>query len=145
MVVADAWRWARIDRATLEQLAPAVVAAVDWLNGAETPPSDFVSYARQNERGLSNQGWKDSWDGITFADGALPIAPIALVEVQGYAYAALLAAADLAAELPDSDLDADDLRRAGGDARATVSTSSSGIRAAGSHSASTGTDGRSTH
>ena len=43
--------------------------------------------------------------------GALPDPPIALVEVQGYAYAALLAAADLAAELPDSALDAADLRQ----------------------------------
>jgi glycogen debranching enzyme len=44
---------------------------------------------------LANQGWKDSWDGISFADGSMPRAPIALVEVQGYAYAALLGAAAL--------------------------------------------------
>ena len=45
-------------------------------------------------RGLANQGWKDSWDGITRADGTLPTAPLALVEVQGYVYAALQGAAD---------------------------------------------------
>ena len=48
MVVADAWRWGAIDRATLEQLSPAVVAAVDWLE-AQRLPEHFVSYARQNE------------------------------------------------------------------------------------------------
>ena len=110
MVVADAWRWGAIDSATLEQLSPAVVAAVGWLD-AKGVPERFVSYVRQNEAGLSNQGWKDSWDGITFANGALPHPPIALVEVQGYAYAALLAAADLAEELPVSVLDTGDLRQ----------------------------------
>ena len=142
MVVADAWRWGAIDGATLEQLAPAVMAAAGWLE-AQGVPERFVRYVRQNEGGLSNQGWKDSWDGITFASGALPEPPIALVEVQGYAYAALLAAADLAAVLPASRWTpptcASARRRC-----ATVSTSGSGIPAAGSRSAWTVLDGRST-
>jgi glycogen debranching enzyme len=55
-----------------------------------------MSYRRRDDRGLVNQGWKDSWDGVTFSDGSLPDPPIALVEVQGYTYAALHAAAELA-------------------------------------------------
>ena len=46
--------------------------------------------------GLSNQGWKDSEDSVFHADGRFPRGPIALVEVQGYAYAALRAMAVLA-------------------------------------------------
>ena len=50
----------------------------------------------KRQTGLANQGWKDSWDSVAFADGRLADAPISLVEVQGYAYAALLGAAELA-------------------------------------------------
>ena len=48
-----------------------------------------------------NQGWKDSWDGINFADGTLAEAPIALSEVQGYVYAAYVGRARLARALGD--------------------------------------------
>jgi glycogen debranching enzyme len=43
-----------------------------------------------------NQGWKDSHDAVMHASGRLAQAPIALAEVQGYQYAALLGAADVA-------------------------------------------------
>ena len=109
MVVAEAWRWGALDTGTLDQLQPAVEAAVGWL-AASGVDDGFLSYRRRGDRGLSNQGWKDSWDGINFADGSLPTPPIALVEVQGYAYAALHAAAELAAAMPGA-LDADTLRR----------------------------------
>jgi glycogen debranching enzyme len=32
-----------------------------------------------------NQGWKDSFDGINFANGTLAVPPIALAEVPGAA------------------------------------------------------------
>ena len=108
MLVAEAWRWGALDRDTLDQLRPAVEAAVGWLAASTT--DGFVAYARRNDQGLANQGWKDSWDGITFADGVLPTPPIALVEVQGYAYAALHAAAEIADAAPGT-LDAAALRR----------------------------------
>ena len=77
-------------------LDAAVQRAVAWLSGDGDSNGDgWIDYRRETDVGLSNQGWKDSWDGITFADGSLPEPPIAVVEVQGYAYAALLAAADL--------------------------------------------------
>ena len=56
----------------------------------------YSTYLRRSSRGLVNQGWKDSLDAIMHADGRLAEAPIALAEVQGYLYAALLAAADIA-------------------------------------------------
>ena len=58
--------------------------------------------ARKTPAGLANQGWKDSWDGINFADGTIAEAPIALAEVQGYAYAAYRARAAFAREAGDA-------------------------------------------
>jgi glycogen debranching enzyme len=63
----------------------------------------YLTYVRRSPRGLVNQGWKDSHDAIMHAAGDLAEAPIALAEVQGYQYAALLAAADLAAALGHTD------------------------------------------
>jgi glycogen debranching enzyme len=108
MLVAEARRWGTLDRDTLDHLRPAVEAAVGWL--AANTTDGFVTYARRSDQGLANQGWKDSWDGITFADGTMPMPPIALAEVQGYAYAALHAAAEIADASPGT-LDAAALRQ----------------------------------
>ena len=70
--------------------SPRSTPRCDWM--ADTGDRDgdgYVEYQRATPSGLVNQGWKDSHDGISFADGPWPAAPIALVEVQGYAYAAL--------------------------------------------------------
>ncbi len=61
----------------------------------------FVEYERASEHGLVNQGWKDSYDGISFADGRLASAPIALCEVQGYVYAAYIARSEIADDAGD--------------------------------------------
>ena len=53
----------------------------------------FVEYGRRNAEGLVNQGWKDTQDSIFHADGTLASGPVALAEVQAYAYAAWRAAA----------------------------------------------------
>jgi glycogen debranching enzyme len=110
-LAAEAWRWRALDEVALRTLAPAIGRAVDWVTGPGDSDGDgFLDYRRRHEHGLANQGWKDSWDGINRADGTLPDAPLALVEVQGYAYAALRAAATLA-EVVDIGHHADDLRR----------------------------------
>jgi glycogen debranching enzyme len=57
-----------------------------------------VTYSRAADTGLFNQGWKDSADAIFHADGTIPRGPIALVEVQGYAFAAYQGMAALAAK-----------------------------------------------
>jgi glycogen debranching enzyme len=57
----------------------------------------YVSYQRRNEEtGLENQSWKDSWDSISYRDGRLPGFPRATCELQGYAYDAKLRGARLA-------------------------------------------------
>ncbi len=50
-------------------------------------------------KGSPNQGWKDSYDSISHADGTLARGAISLCEVQGYVYAARLAGASIARQL----------------------------------------------
>jgi len=77
------------DDALLVELWPAIEAALAWMDGPGDPDGDgFIEYYRCTDQGLANQGWKDSADAIFHADGRLAEGPIALVEVQGYAYCA---------------------------------------------------------
>ncbi len=88
------------DKAFLREIWPNIKRALDWIDGPGDPDGDgFVEYARATEDGLANQGWKDSHDAVFHANGELAKGPIALVEVQGYVYAAWLAAADCALRL----------------------------------------------
>lgn len=81
----------------LTDLLPHADRALAWIdNYGDRDGDGFVEYQRYTDAGLINQGWKDSWDGITFADGRIATAPIALCEVQGYVYAAFRARARLA-------------------------------------------------
>ncbi|MDQ1484165.1 MAG: hypothetical protein QOF35_2241 [Actinomycetota bacterium] len=81
----------------IRALLPAADKAMAWIDEYGDRDGDgFVEYERMTDKGLANQGWKDSWDGITFADGEIAKAPIALCEVQGYVYAAYRARAFLA-------------------------------------------------
>ncbi len=81
------------DWALIRELWPALERALAWLDGPGDLDGDgFIEYARGAHTGLANQGWKDSHDSIFHADGRLAEGPIALVEVQGYAYAARVAA-----------------------------------------------------
>jgi glycogen debranching enzyme len=74
------------DAETLEALWPAAEAALGWLDRhADLDGDGLVEYLRRTPKGLRNQGWKDSHDGVPFADGVSAEPPIALVEVQGYA------------------------------------------------------------
>ena len=90
------------DRALIQQIWPNIRAALDWIDRYGDRDCDgFVEYAARGNRGLVQQGWKDSNDSVFHADGSLAEPPIALCEVQGYVYAAKLAAASLAAMLGD--------------------------------------------
>ncbi|MBW2040177.1 MAG: amylo-alpha-1,6-glucosidase, partial [Deltaproteobacteria bacterium] len=76
---------------------PHVERALQWIDQYGDCDGDgFVEYAPRSERGLVHQGWKDSYDSVFHEDGALAEGPIALCEVQGYVYAAKLAAARMA-------------------------------------------------
>lgn len=90
----DAWRWG-LPPADIEPLLPALKAALGWIDAAARAGNGFLSYIDHSGTGLTNQGWKDSADAARFADGRLAQAPLALAEVQGYAYEAALAGAAL--------------------------------------------------
>jgi glycogen debranching enzyme len=88
------------DDETIRRLWPHIEAALAWMDRDGDKDGDgFVEYARATERGLQNQGWKDSHDAVFHADGSLAEGPVALCEVQGYVYAAKMHAAELAAVL----------------------------------------------
>lgn len=87
----DAWRWGLAD-ADVAELLPNLEAALGWLR--EATGDGFVRYV-DNAGVLSNQGWKDSFDSIQFSDGRLAEPPIALCEVQAYAFAAAMDGAAL--------------------------------------------------
>jgi glycogen debranching enzyme len=102
MLLAELRRWG-VDREQVHALLPHADAALAWIERYGDVDGDgFVEYRRATDRGLVNQGWKDSWDGVTFADGRIAQAPIALCEVQGYVYAAYLARALLADDAGDA-------------------------------------------
>ena len=90
------------DRALIEQIWPNLRAALDWIdNYGDVDGDGFVEYAAHGDRGLVQQGWKDSNDSVFHADGAIAEPPIALCEVQGYVFGAKMAAARLCALLGD--------------------------------------------
>jgi len=88
----------------VNHLWPHVLAALNWMDAYGDVDADgLIEYARRSNAGLIQQGWKDSWDSIFHDDGTLAEAPIALCEVQGYAFAAWRGAARLAAARGDHD------------------------------------------
>ncbi|GIH92519.1 amylo-alpha-1,6-glucosidase [Planobispora siamensis] len=97
MLMGELRRWG-LHSSTVEELMPHVDAALDWITRSADP---FLFYRRKTDQGLINQGWKDSFDGVNFADGTLARAPIALAEVQGYVYAAYIARSHFASEVGD--------------------------------------------
>ncbi|MFJ4172052.1 glycogen debranching N-terminal domain-containing protein [Paenarthrobacter sp. NPDC089714] len=107
IVLGEVSRWGFASE-TINALLPHADRALDWIRDFGDKDGDgFVEYERLNDRGLINQGWKDSWDGISFADGRLAEAPIALCEVQGYVYGAYMARAWMAQANGDTDYAAD--------------------------------------
>jgi glycogen debranching enzyme len=104
---------ATADMELAEQLWPAALRALDWIkNFGDRDGDGFVEYFRKTSRGLANQGWKDSFDAISHADGQLAVPPIALAEVQGYVFAACLSIAEVARRLGQSLLATELLERA---------------------------------
>jgi len=79
-------RWTN-DLQFLRDMWPNALAAARWMQEyGDTDQDGFLEYRKVSETGLVNQGWKDSWDAVSHADGRLAHAPVALCEVQGYAY-----------------------------------------------------------
>jgi glycogen debranching enzyme len=113
VMLAGAYAESTADMEFINTLWPSLEAAMAWIEGAGDSDQDgFVDYARGEESGLANQGWKDSVDSVVHADGSFPAGPIALVEVQGYVYAAQRAMAALAMKRGAHDLAEHWVRRA---------------------------------
>jgi glycogen debranching enzyme len=88
------------DREFIESIWPNVEAALSWMcRYGDRDGDGFLEYSCQSREGLVHQGWKDSDDAIFHADGSFARGPIAVCEVQGYAFAAWRAGAALAAAL----------------------------------------------
>lgn len=89
---AEAWRWGA-DPDEVRELLPAVEGCLAWMR--EQAGDGFISYLDATGRGLSNQGWKDTPEAIQCGDGSPAKPPVALSEVQAYAYQAAALGADL--------------------------------------------------
>ncbi|MFF0343261.1 glycogen debranching N-terminal domain-containing protein [Kribbella sp. NPDC004875] len=90
-----AWRWG-MPADEVRALLPNLQRALSWMKEYADPDGDgFLEYVDESGHGLANQGWKDSNDAVQWPDGTLATAPIALCEVQGYAYAAAVQGAEL--------------------------------------------------
>jgi len=82
------------DGALIESIWPNLGLAAAWMDQYGDPDGDgFLEYGRRSKDGLLQQGWKDSSDSVFHRDGTLASGPIALCEVQAYAYEARLAMA----------------------------------------------------
>jgi glycogen debranching enzyme len=90
-------RWTG-DRSLVRQREHEARAALAWIDDyADLLGNGYVWYQRRNEQtGLENQCWKDSWDSISYRDGRIPGFPRATCELQGYAYDAKIRGARLA-------------------------------------------------
>lgn len=85
------------DVETISAIWPNIEAAIDWIdNFGDIDKDGFVEYKTKSSKGLTNQGWKDSYDSIFHDDGTLASEPIALCEVQGYVYDARMSGAFIA-------------------------------------------------
>ncbi len=102
MLLGEMRRWG-VAREMVDELLPNAARAIEWIEHFGDSDGDgYVEYRRATDRGLANQGWKDSWDGIRYGDGRVATAPIALAEVQAYTYGAYLASAHFAFEAGDT-------------------------------------------
>ena len=86
MLYAEYFAWTA-DYETLDNLWGNAIAAMDWIDRTSRV-TGYLSYFRKSQRGLDNQGWKDSDDCIVNRRGQLAQGPISLCEVQAYVYAA---------------------------------------------------------
>ncbi|HET9288676.1 MAG TPA: glycogen debranching N-terminal domain-containing protein [Gaiella sp.] len=99
ILLSEYWRFTGQDTFVLERWDK-VVAALAWIDRYGDRDGDgYVEYQTRSREGLGNQCWKDSWDGVQFADGTIPHLPIATAEIQGYVYDAKLRVAELARRL----------------------------------------------
>lgn len=104
MLFAQTVRWTG-DRDLYDDLMPAVRRALEWIDKHGDLDGDgYIEYHSRSERGIGNQGWKDSGDSLLYPDGSDVEPPVALVEAQGYVHAAKVWLAEVARSLGDDEL-----------------------------------------
>jgi len=99
----DYFKWTD-DRATLEKLWTNALDCLMWMDNYAMINNGYAAYIKRSFEGLDNQGWKDSWNSNIHKDGSYAESPIALVEVQGYFYAAKIKLAELAGYIGENNL-----------------------------------------
>jgi glycogen debranching enzyme len=84
------------DLALFRELRVNIDAALGWLERKLAGGEGYVTYDGLAEGGQPvNQSWRDSGTGVLREDGTYPAPPLALVEVQGYAFQAMTLVAGL--------------------------------------------------
>ncbi len=86
-----------------EELKPQWQAALGWMQQGGDPDGDLLIEYTPHEGGIRNQVWKDSGDSTFGEDDKDAEGAIAVIEVQGYAYAASLAGAQLSRMVGESE------------------------------------------
>ncbi|MGW0218483.1 amylo-alpha-1,6-glucosidase [Micromonospora chokoriensis] len=95
ILLSEYWRWTGDDE-TVRHLRDNALAALRWIDDYGDRDGDgYVEYATRSPEGLGNQCWRDSPDGVCFADGRIPALPLATCDLQGYTYDAKLRLAEL--------------------------------------------------
>ena len=96
ILLSEYWRWTGDDE-LVRSLRDNALAALTWIDRYGDRDGDgYVEYATRSPEGLGNQCWRDSPNGVQFADGRIPVLPIATCEIQGYVYDAKVRLAELA-------------------------------------------------
>lgn len=88
LLIGEVYRWTG-DLAFVREQMEHAKKAFRWIDEYGDPDGrGYTAYQRKSEKGIGNQGWKDSADSVVHRDHSLAEAPIALSEVQGYVYQA---------------------------------------------------------
>lgn len=94
-LAAEAARWIP-ERDLIGEFEPNIRAALEWMEKRGDIDGDlFIEFERKRPTGILNQVWKDSGDSYLDAKGGRPSGPIAAVEVQAYAIAAMRSLAEV--------------------------------------------------
>src|SRR5438876_5239557 len=97
-LAAEAARWMP-ERDLIGDFEPSIRAALEWMEKRGDLDGDlFIEFERKRPTGITNQVWKDSGDSYLNAKGKRPEGPIAAVEVQAYAIAAMHSLAEVVAK-----------------------------------------------
>ncbi|MEE8174610.1 MAG: glycogen debranching N-terminal domain-containing protein [Dehalococcoidia bacterium] len=95
VLFAETMKWLD-DDSLYQEILPAAKLALEWMEHYGDVDGDgYLEYITRSTGGLKHQGWKDSRGAVSHSDDTPVDPPVALVEVQGYAYRAMWEMAQL--------------------------------------------------